>query len=65
MVTEGDVARRRAHMPEGTTAILDARSLATAHRRLAALLSPGLAVLDVGCGTGAITRKSIGYSSRS
>ena len=56
MVTDGDVARRRAHMPEGTTAILDARSLATAHRRLAALLSPGLAVLDVGCGTGAITR---------
>src|SRR2546425_10056022 len=51
-----DAARRRAHMPEGTTAILDARSLATAHRRLAALLSPGLAVLDVGCGTGAITR---------
>jgi len=50
------VARARAHMPEGTTAILDARSLATAHRRLAGLLSPGLAVLDVGCGTGAITR---------
>ena len=50
MVAEGDasndVARRRAHMPEGTGAILDTRSLATDHRRLAALLRPGLAVLD-------------------
>ena len=43
-------------MPEDTAAILDARSLASAHRRLAALLAPGLTVLDAGCGTGAITR---------
>lgn len=43
-------------MPAGTGVILDARTLATAHRRLAEGLRPGLAVLDVGCGTGAITR---------
>ena len=45
----------RAHMPAGTERFLDLRSLATAHRRLAELLAPGMDVLDVGCGTGAIT----------
>ena len=51
-----DRARQRAHMPRGTETILDTRTLATAHRRLAQLLRPGLLVLDVGCGTGAMTR---------
>lgn len=60
MVADGDApvgdARRRARMPAGTRTILDTRTLGADHRRLAALLCPGLAVLDVGCGTGAITR---------
>jgi len=36
-------------------AILDRRTLERDHRQLAALLKPGMKVLDVGCGTGAIT----------
>jgi len=51
-----DVARDRAAMPPGTDRVLDRRSLARDQRRLAQRLAPGLAVLDVGCGTGAITR---------
>lgn len=36
--------------------ILGRRTLARDQRRLAELLRPGMAVLDVGCGTGAITK---------
>lgn len=48
-------ASQRAHMPEGTEHIVQARRLATDHKRLSELLKPGMLVLDVGCSTGAIT----------
>lgn len=54
-MSDARTARQRAEMPAGTGTILDRRSLASGHRRLASLLRPGLKVLDVGCGTGAIT----------
>jgi ubiquinone/menaquinone biosynthesis C-methylase UbiE len=41
---------------QSDTRILDRRSLWQDHRRLAELLAPGMSVLDVGCGTGAITK---------
>lgn len=47
---------RRTPAYAGGPSTLTTRSLATGHRRLAELLRPGLSVLDVGCGPGAITR---------
>lgn len=51
-----NLTRERAHMPSGTEEILNKRTLASSHRRLSELLQPGMRVLDVGCGTGAITK---------
>lgn len=42
-------------MPTGTNAVLDKRSLAASNANLLSVLAPGQSVLDVGCGSGAIT----------
>lgn len=50
------LAAGRAQMPEGSHRVLDQRTLSASYRTLEALIKPGMAVLDVGCGSGAITR---------
>jgi SAM-dependent methyltransferase len=51
-----NTARQRAELSGKLTGVLDSRSLTRSHKRLAELLAEGISVLDVGCGSGAITR---------
>ncbi|MFB6366036.1 class I SAM-dependent methyltransferase [Paenibacillus elgii] len=53
---ESNLARNRAELSGKATDVLDSRTLASSHKRLAELLTEDISVLDVGCGTGAITR---------
>lgn len=45
----------RAEMPNGSNKVLDRRNIENAYSSLLRLLEDGLSVLDVGCGSGAIT----------
>lgn len=49
-------ATERAKMPEGTSVVLDNRTLQKDYSTLIPVLKNGLRVLDVGCGTGAISK---------
>lgn len=51
-----DIAGERAKMPEGTNKVLDKRTLENANKNLLKYLQPGMHVLDVGCGSGSITK---------
>jgi ubiquinone/menaquinone biosynthesis C-methylase UbiE len=50
------IAEERAKMPEGTNKVLDRRTLTTDNKNLIKYLKEGISVMDVGCGSGAITK---------
>jgi len=49
-------AKERAEMPKGSAPVLNFRTLENDYSTLTPLLKKGLRVLDVGCGTGAISK---------
>ncbi|RFS21813.1 class I SAM-dependent methyltransferase [Chitinophaga silvatica] len=48
-------AYERAKMPTGTNAVLDSRTLTNSYPTLVPFIQTGMHVLDIGCGTGAIS----------
>lgn len=54
----------RAAMPQGTAAVLDTRTVENANANLLSVLQPGLSVLDVGCGSGTITKGIAKYAGK-
>lgn len=61
---KSSISYQRAAMPTGTAAVLEARTVENANANLLDVLKPGLSVLDVGCGSGAITRGIAKYAGR-
>jgi ubiquinone/menaquinone biosynthesis C-methylase UbiE len=55
------ISKKRAAMPAGTNAVLDTRTIAKSNANLLQVLKPGQFVLDVGCGSGAITHGICDY----